>query len=101
MPAISNSHVPAKAVRVKLPKECAVSYPEFCRNAAQVVAEVGDASISAGPFSFSTGSFGWRGQGKCTIKLANGQEVAAQVTLQLVVVNSKLADRTAPADDVA
>ena len=102
MPAIENAYCQPKAPKAKTtsPKECAVSHAEFVRNAAeQSITMPGGASLRIKPYEYSTGSFGWLGTGKVVLKLANRQEVPCQFDGKLFVVNSKNADRTAPAEE--
>lgn len=103
MAAIVNAYTvqSSKAPKADTPKECKVSFAEFCRNAAPTVASVSGSDIALKPREYSTGSFGWMGMGKAEVKLANGQTVRCQVDIKLIVVNSKNADRSeAPAETV-
>jgi len=96
MPAIVNEFCQAKAPKAKSdkPKTCVVSHAEFVRNANVTLAEIAGGTVQCKPFEYSTGSFGWLGTGKVTVKLANGVEVQCQADIKLFVVNSKVADRT-------
>lgn len=96
MPAIVNAFCQPKSVKVKSdkPKSCIVTHAEFVRNANVTPAQLAGGTVQCKPFEYSTGSFGWLGIGKVTVKLANGVEVPCQVDIKLIVLHSKGADRT-------
>lgn len=68
---------------------CSVSKAQFVSNAKGLSATVAGVPVAIPAKLFSTGSFGWYGNGKVPVQLADGTIVEAQLGLTLTVIGSK------------
>jgi hypothetical protein len=74
-----------------MPKEatkCPITKETFKQKAMPVATKIGDVLLSIMPKEFSTGSFGFYGNGKVT-QLVNGVPVVFQTNVQMVAIGSK------------
>jgi hypothetical protein len=67
---------------------CPISRTQFKEKAKSLPIPLGNATLSAEPREFSTGSFGWYVNGKTVIEI-DGKQVPVQVGMNLIVVGSK------------
>jgi hypothetical protein len=69
---------------------CPVSRAQFQTTATALDVKVGDQALAALPREFSTGSFGYQGNGK-VILMIDGKPALCQVGINVTVIGSKLA----------
>lgn len=69
-----------------------ITRQHFIREASSVKAHIGDKDIHLMSKEYSTGSLGWYGSEKHPMMLDDGTEVWVQTTVQIIAVNSKLAE---------
>lgn len=85
---------PAKGKGGKPTSGCEVTRKKFFDSAKGLKVVIGDHETLAEVKAFSAkegtfGSFGWMGSGKIPVRLADGSIVRAQLSLNIIVVNSK------------
>lgn len=78
----------AKKAPVVKKATCPVSREEFERNAKPITIEIAGQKEVLTVKEFSTGSFGWYGTGKVVVEV-NGTSLKCQLSLNLIVANSK------------
>lgn len=79
----------ADGSKKKEKKECECSRDQFRLQASPLDITIAGQPMVADVKEFSTGSFGWYGNGKLRLKLADGTLVTCQAGITLTVLNSK------------
>lgn len=70
-------------------KKCPVTKEQFMKGAKPLMADINGNKMAVSPKEFSTGSFGFYGNGKSVIEI-DGVAVACQVAVTITAIGSKL-----------